>query len=254
MGPGHATVTRPSHARRPLAGKAGVAIAGLTATLLAAAVPAAPSYAADQPNPTVAIDPGYGPPLSTVKVSGYGFCAAPCPNVNINIAGVYVANTTVTAKGRFSALVQIPGSARPGSTPVIASQTNQLHGRTTFTVTISAPAPHSYPRPSLQPLPGGRPATTPNRSRQPSSPAASTTPSRSHSPTLSATSTTTPSEPVGTTAPAVQPTSSNLAAAGVKADSQTRQGPRGWRWVAAMVALLALVAAGLITRRRTRRS
>ena len=125
--------------------------------LVALAVTTPQATASASPYPGVAIDPSYGPPLSAAKITGSGFCAASCGPVAINFAGVYVASIAVRADGSFSFLVQVPGSARPGTAAVIASQTAQPSARTTFTVTISAGPPRKYPQPTSRPFPGGQP-------------------------------------------------------------------------------------------------
>ena len=130
----------------------------LSAVLIALAGPLGPAAAATAA-PGVAVDPGYGPPLATVKVIGSGFCPPPCGPVAINFAGIYVtADVAVDSNGAFSTIVQVPGSARPGQVAVVASQRGGPVARTSFTVTINAPAPTQYPRPTSLPLPGGVPS------------------------------------------------------------------------------------------------
>jgi hypothetical protein len=134
------------------------------------------------PAPGLGIDPTYGPPLTIVKLTGTGFCPPPCGAVQITISFVRVDSSNLTwhRDGTFTILVQVPGSARPGSVPVVASQTDakdqQLVARTSFQLTVNVPAPTHYPTPKALQPPGGAGSvagSTP-RSRPVSSPAIST--------------------------------------------------------------------------------
>jgi hypothetical protein len=147
--------------------------------------------AATPPVPGLAVDPTYGPPLTTIKVTGQGFCSS-CGPVQIQIANVGVDSSDLTwnPDGTFTAFVRVPGSARPGDDPVVAKQT-PVTARTTFTVTTSVPAPTSYPTPSSTQPPGGLPpqaSTTQPPAVQPT-PGSSTT-SPGSLPPAGATSTT----------------------------------------------------------------
>ena len=132
-------------------------LSAVLVALVALVGPLGPAAAATAAS-GVAVDPGYGPPLATVKVIGSGFCPPPCGPVAIKFAGIYVtADVAVDRNGAFSTIVQVPGSARPGQVAVVASQPGGPVARTSFTVTINAPAPTQYPRPTSLPLPGGVP-------------------------------------------------------------------------------------------------
>lgn len=152
-----------------------VLVALLITTGCVAAADAAPA-------PGLGINPPYGPPLTTVKLTGTGFCAAPCGAVHITVASVRVDSSNLTwhPDRTFTVIVQVPGSARPGGVPVVATQTdragNQVSARTQFAVTINVPAPTRYPTPtSLQP-PGGGPGPVVSPA-QPTPPTPSATPS-----------------------------------------------------------------------------
>ena len=132
-------------------------LSAVLVALVALVGPLGPAAAATAAS-GVAVDPGYGPPLATVKVIGSGFCPPPCGPVAIKFAGIYVTgDVAVDRNGAFSTIVQVPGSARPGQVAVVASQPGGPVARTSFTVTINAPAPTQYPRPTSLPLPGGVP-------------------------------------------------------------------------------------------------
>jgi hypothetical protein len=159
-----------------------VAVIVLATAAIVLAMPAGPAAAAVR---AIAVDPTTGPPLTTIKVTGSGFCAAPCGPVSISVGSLYVSSgVTVASDGTFTTFIRIPGTARPGPVDVIATQTGSDGGsgeaRSTFTVTINQPAPKSYPPPSTVPAPGGLPgAATPAASQNtggapPNSPAAST--------------------------------------------------------------------------------
>ena len=138
-----------------------------TSLTLLVAVWGSMSAAASAATPGLAVNPNGGPPLTTIKITGQGFCKAgpSCGPVSITIAYVQVdsSDLTWTSGTSFTGFVRVPGSARPGADAVVAEQTvngNQVMARTTFNVATGIPAPTSYPTPaSLQP-PGGFPATT----------------------------------------------------------------------------------------------
>lgn len=204
---------------------------------VAVAHPAAATDAAG-----VAVDPVYGPPLITIKVSGAQFCGPPCGPVAIAFGSLSVADGIgVNPDGSFTAFVRVPGTVRPGAVPVIASQT-QANGaatsaQTDYTVTVSTPAPTSYPPvvsplsptgavppPGVPPAPGtavpGAPTTAPA-----AQPAGGTGP---------AGSTTSPTSPAGIPTRLVS-------AAGAARPAGTGTWPR---WLAFVGAALAAAAAG----------
>jgi hypothetical protein len=140
---------------------------------LAVMVGAAGPSAADAPG--VAVDPAYGPPLTTIKVTGAHFCGSPCGPAAIVIANLTVAdNIPVSPDGTFTTFVRVPGTARPGAVPVLVSQTAASGATQTarddFTVTVSTPAPTIYPPPATGQVPS---AGTPAAGIPPSSPASS---------------------------------------------------------------------------------
>jgi len=113
----------------------------------------------------IAINPTYGPPLTTLKLNGSGFCQSPCSPVSVTIASLNVASgVAVNGQGRFKVFVRVPGSARPGPVTVAASQTdrsgNTVSAQSTFTVTINVPPPTRYPPPTNSPSAGAAPAAT----------------------------------------------------------------------------------------------
>src|SRR5436190_21861854 len=120
-----------------------IVLAGASGT--AAAAPGAPGLGADPP---------YGPPLTTIKLTGTGFCAAPCGPIRLTIANVRVDASTPTWQpdGTFITFARVPGSARPGDIPVVASQTDaggqEIVARARFSVTPNVPAPTLYPAPT----------------------------------------------------------------------------------------------------------
>src|SRR5437899_2156048 len=76
-------------------------------------------------DPSIGVDPASGPPLTVVKVTGIGYCPAPCSAVTIKIDTLNVATgVPVDGDGSFTAFVRVPGSVRPGAVAVIASQTD----------------------------------------------------------------------------------------------------------------------------------
>jgi hypothetical protein len=149
--------------------------------------------AAAAPLPSITVDPGYGPPLTTVKVVGRSFCAT-CGPVALSVAALNVDSAPVRADGTFSHLVRIPGSTRPGSVTIAATQ-GTTTARTAFTVTVFQPAPTTYSPPKTVPAPGNLPSATasatgtPVQSSSSSGPAPGTTssnpPSSAASPSVS---------------------------------------------------------------------
>jgi len=123
--------------------------------------------------PGVGIDPTSGPPLTTIKVDGQGFCGPPCSPVSIVIGTLHVDDSVpVGSDGTFRVFVQVPGAVRSGQAPVIVSTTdadgNTISARTDFDVTPSRPAPTIYPPPaSIQPPGGGPAGTQPPATRPP---------------------------------------------------------------------------------------
>lgn len=214
--------------------------AAVFALVVAILSSASPAGAAE---PSIAVDPGTGPPLTTIKVIGLGFCGPPCGPVSIIIGTLDVADgVTVGAGNSFTAFVQVPGVTRSGSNPVIAIQTasdgTTLSGRTTFGVTVSRPAPTYYPPPSsIQPPGGGIGVSTPPRPSPTSVagtvPGVESTTATTTTPTT--TSTVTQSGIAGTTL--APPTRQALAI------SDRRRSPS--HGVAIAVALVATLSAGL---------
>ncbi len=206
----------------------------LSAAMVALVGPLGPAAAATAAS-GVAVDPGYGPPLATVKVIGSGF--RPPGPVAINFAGIYVtADVAVDSNGAFSTIVQVPGSARPGQVAVVASQPNSPDARTSFTVTINAPAPTQYPRPTSLPLPGGLPTLQrvpaqgqATGSRAPTRPAAA-------GPRTSATS----DSPQSTRSPSP----GALLSTSARAAPRDHAGLTGSGWLLLLLAVVALPLAG----------
>src|SRR2546430_445004 len=149
-----------------------VGIGVLLAVIILAAAPG--SAAAEPGAPGLGVDPPYGPPLTTVKLTGTGFCPAPCGPIQLTIASVRVDTGPFTwpADHTFTVLARVPGSARPGDVPVVATQTDatgqQIAARARFSVTINVTAPVHYPPPTgtqpprrLPGTPAPPPAPTP---------------------------------------------------------------------------------------------
>lgn len=235
--------------RRP--GAAVVLLLALWVCLPAAAVPAASAATV----PTIVVDPTYGPPLTTLRVTGRSFCPAPCSPVSISAGSLILeAGVAVDAGGRFTTFIRLPGTVRPGEVTISASQTTRtgspVQASTTFTVTISVPAPKTYPPPQTIPAPGGLPprpgAATPTRTVAPT-----TTPSPTHTPGSSATT-----KPTATSGPATTtglPTATATATAATIQASPTSAPSSGtspvW-WVLLVAAAAAAVAGGVIWLRR----
>jgi hypothetical protein len=208
----------------------------VTTALATAAIvltmPAGPATAAVR---AIAVDPTTGPPLTTIKVTGSGFCPPPCGTVSISVGSLYVSSAiTVASDGTFSTFIRIPGTVRPGPVDVIATQTTSDGGsgeaRSTFMVTINQPAPKSYPPPSTVPAPGGLPgAATPAASQNPAGTASSAT-----SPGNGVSS---PTRADNAAPPATRPTSGGY-------------GPVGWSL--AVLLVIGLAAAGWWGWRRRR--
>lgn len=156
------------HRRWAVVGSVLVVVLAVTLAMTAPAVASSPS---------IGIDPASGPPLTTIRVSGLAYCPPPCGPVSIIIGTLTVQDAVgVDAAGTFTSYVRVPGTARAGTTAVIASQSDShggsLTSRTDFNVTPSHPPPTVYPPPSItQPLGAGAPPVT--RSLQPVAPSAS---------------------------------------------------------------------------------
>jgi hypothetical protein len=93
--------------------------------------------------PVVQLSPPSGPPGTTIRVTGTGFCAEPCERVRIQVGTFLVAaDVPVTDDGRFGVEVEVPTTIRPGEVPVLASQHDpngvELVGRSAFVVTGGA--------------------------------------------------------------------------------------------------------------------
>jgi hypothetical protein len=215
--------------------------------------------AASAPVPGLAIDPTGGSPLTTLKITGQGFCkpGPTCGPVSITIAYVQVDSSrlTWTSPTMFTGFVRVPGSARPGADPVIAQQTvdgKQVTARTAFNVATGVPAPTSYTTPpSLQP-PGGFPATTANRSVPTTAPSATVPPARGgtstsigpRKPTTSTTRATTT-----TTAASRRAVAENV---GHQGGGKSNRVP--WLVLALVVAAVILAGAWFVLRRRQRQA
>jgi hypothetical protein len=199
-GPGGRTTVRPP-ATIPYTMKPTTRLS-LTALLALLTVTRCAGTADAATAPGLGVDPPYGPPLTIIKLSGTGFCPAPCGPIQITIASVRVDSASLTwhPNRTFTAFAQVPGSARPGDVPVVATQTDnngqQVAARTRFAVTINAPAPKHYPTPtSLQP-PGGPPPPA-HGSPQPTHHPAPTTLATTSSPAATPTSTSPADHPSG---------------------------------------------------------
>ncbi len=145
-----------------------VALAMATALALAVAVSPGVAYAI---GPVVQISPPGGPPGTIIRVTGTGFCAAPCGPVRIQVGTSPVAgDVPITSDGRFGVEVQVPESAREGDVPVVASQRDangvELVGRTVFVVMFGAP-------PRVQPPAGASAGAVPTLPGSPTATAAS---------------------------------------------------------------------------------
>lgn len=204
----------------------------LAAPLLAVLGLLGSGVAAAAPLPAITVDPGYGPPLTTVKVVGRSFCAT-CGPVALSVAALNVDTAPVRADGSFSHLVRIPGSTRPGAVTIAASQ-GASTARTTFTVTVFQPAPKTYSPPSTVPPPGNLPSGgvtgTPVQSSSPPGPAPST-----------ASATTAPSDPsssVASQSVSIEPGPVSPVA-GHRSSAHGSAAP-----ITALIAAAALLAAG----------
>jgi len=174
-------------------------------------------------DPSIAIDPRSGPPLTTIKVSGSGFCGAPCSPVSILVDNLHVDdNVAVDGSGNFSTFVQIPGGTSAGHTPVMATQSdaagNPSTAQTDFNVTPNQPAPVQYPPPSSVQPPSGGPSTT--AVTVPTTEEPTTTESSSSSttpPSSSVSSSSATSSAPGSTQVAAGPSSSSAGSSGSNA-------------------------------------
>jgi hypothetical protein len=130
--------------------------------------------AAAVPLPTITVDPTYGPPLTIVKVAGRSFCAT-CGPVTLSVSTLNVDTAPVRADGTFSRIIRIPGSSRPGTVTIEATQGTST-ARASFTVTVNQPAPTTYPAPKTLPPPGNLPggSVTGTPARTTASPATAT--------------------------------------------------------------------------------
>jgi hypothetical protein len=189
--------------------------------------------AGSAPLPSITVDPGYGPPLTTVKVVGRSFCTT-CGPVALSVAALNVDSAQVRADGTFSHLVRIPGSTRPGTVTIAATQANTT-ARATFTVTVYQPAPKTYPAPSTVPAPGNLPSSSVTGSPVQSSTSAPPAPTTTASPrpSSSATAQTTSTNGSGGGPTAITPAAEHHSAADGSAWS-----------IAALAAVAALLAIG----------
>ncbi len=87
---------------------------------------------------SIGVSPNYGPPLSSIKVMGEGFCTS-CGPVNVGMNGIIINyGVPVDKYGQFSVLIEIPDSERPGANTVFANQNgNNLNATTRFEVVIN---------------------------------------------------------------------------------------------------------------------
>lgn len=211
--------------------------------LVAAASIMISSGAAARTVPTVTVNPGYGPPLTIIKVTGHAFCAT-CGPVTISVSSLAVDRATVRPDGSFSKLIRVPGSARPGPAMVGAAQNGARPALATFTVTVDQPAPTTYPAPASIPPPGNLPPPrTSHNTGAPSSPTRHPTSSAHPRPSSDAPATSAPSS-----LPPLTPSSSPAAA---------HPSSDGSSWPLALAVAGAVVlaaAAGWLFRRRRLRT
>lgn len=131
----------------------------LLACALGAVAALATVAAAGAAYPHISVDPGSGPPGTTVTVTGTSFCSS-CGPVEIDVVTTPVRQgIAVAADGSFRATFQVPGSAQAGTDAVNAYQQGNLVTQTDFTVSPStaAPAPAGGPPPPSSAAPGGGP-------------------------------------------------------------------------------------------------
>lgn len=122
--------------RRPLA-----AVLAFVGTLAMGS----PAYAVPPPvdQATLALNPGQGPPNSTITFSGTGFCVTTaCGPVSVRFAGTPVATgITPDGKGAIHGTFEVPPSPA-GSQRVVASQVEGARSATAlFFVAPNLPAP-----------------------------------------------------------------------------------------------------------------
>lgn len=184
------------------------------------------------PLPTITADPGYGPPLTTVQVTGRAFCTS-CGPVALSVSALNVDTAPVRADGTFSRVVRIPGSTRPGAVTIAATQ-GTATARTTFTVTVFQPAPTTYPAPKTVPAPGNLPSGGASGTQ------AQTTAAPTPGP-----STASPRPSSGTTSTTTSPNASGGQPTTVSPAADQRSSANSSAWpIAAIVVLAALLAAG----------
>jgi hypothetical protein len=166
----------------------------LVATLLIVSLgPGLTGRAAAVAEPQLTLSPAAGPPGATVTATGSGFCAAPCPPVDVDFSGVSVATgVAVAANGSFRASFRVPGGTQGGVNTVSATQQTAdgrraLEATARFDITPSTPPP-TTPAPR-------RPTTTPAPTTNRASPTSSTPP------TTRARTTTKPTRTTSTTKP-----------------------------------------------------
>ncbi len=185
---------RPGTIPRFLGGPAAGTLAASVLTVLLAGGPAGAT-------PGLVVDPLSGPPGTTLKLVGGGFCPPPCSPVTISVGSLIVeSGVPVDATGGFTTFVVVPDSTRPPTAPVTAAQTTAastpVSSRQIFTVTVSRPAPVLYPRPAQVQAPTASPAP------QPTDPTTS-------APTTSAPPAGAPTTAMAPTVPAPSPTVSS---------------------------------------------
>jgi len=119
---------------------------------------------------SIGISPAGGPPLSTVQVSGQGFCPT-CGMITISMNSQTIGHADADTNGQFSTSVQVPGTVSPGQNTVTASQNGQggntITARDSYYVVISS-------QPTKQPT--ASPTVNQTPSQSPRSSSSATTP------------------------------------------------------------------------------
>src|SRR5437868_14034167 len=88
--------------------------------------------------PSIKLSPKYGPPTSSVKVSGTGFGMN--EPVTITFDTTTVGTATTGSTGAFSTKIKVPGSALPGNHTIKATgQISKLSASATFLVQTDWP-------------------------------------------------------------------------------------------------------------------
>jgi outer membrane protein assembly factor BamB len=99
---------------------------------------AIPSHAAGV---SITLSPTYGPPTSTVLVTGLGY--GPTEKVLLKVDNVVVGSTITDATGNFSTSIIIPASATPGKHPIFATGlSSHTSAHASFLVRADWPQPN----------------------------------------------------------------------------------------------------------------